>query len=66
MLDIKIMNDVSKEDLERVIKNCEAECWKIAKNKNCSTKNFRKLFDHEVILHMLKSLYKGKFENENT
>jgi len=33
------MNDVSKEDLERAIKNCEEECWKIAKNKNRSTKN---------------------------
>lgn len=58
------MNDVSKEDLERAIKNCEEECWKIAKNKNRSTKNFRKLFDHQVVLDMLKALYKGKFENE--
>ena len=57
------MIDVSKEDLEKAIKKCEEECWKIAKNKNRCEENFRKLFDHEVVLHMLKYLYKSKYEN---
>lgn len=58
------MEDISKEDLEKTIKSCEKKCWKIAKNKNRSEKNFRKLFDQEVVLDILKALYKSKFENE--
>lgn len=58
------MKSVNKDDLEKAIKNCQEECWEIAKNGNRCEENFRKLFDHEVVLHMLKSFYKSKYETD--
>lgn len=56
---------MSNEELDKAIERCEKECKKIANNRNRSTKNFRKLFDHEVVLHMLKSLRDNNYEKNN-